>query len=408
MSVRVRVKNFQSIKDAEILIDGLAVVTGPNNSGKTSLLRAISGLFTNAPAGPLVRHGEAFLSVELSFSDGTTILWEKGWEKPGRKGGTVNRYTVNGVLIRDVGRGVPPEVEALGVRQIDAGSDKIWPQIAQQFDGTLFLVNRPGSAIAEALSDVERVGRLTSALKLSEKDKRTAESDLKIRREDVKSLTKEVEFYDGMDLVSGQVEAIDITAQAAMLSFRELEEVSEFCRKHEERLASFQALQGFDPYITPSGQVQEVRDMGDRLREILSFQTRLSKSLESVSAFHCFSSEVPITEEVLQAQGVLQGYRDFSVRLGKAQKLVEKFSVVRLPDIPDPERTRKLALATSQVSALAAEYRELTLARDELSLQGEDTEEASKRAAEEVHVLLGDRGICPTCETIHSPESPHP
>ena len=185
MAVQVRVQNFQSIADASVSIDGLTVVTGANNSGKTAFMRAIRGVFTNAPPGPLVRHGCAHLSVALTFDDGTSVLWEKGWEKPGRKGKTINRYTVNGKQIATVGRGVPPEVESLGVREISAASDRVWPQIAQQFDGTLFLVNRPGSAVAEALSDVERVGALSSALKASEKDRRSANAELKVRRKDV-------------------------------------------------------------------------------------------------------------------------------------------------------------------------------------------------------------------------------
>ena len=185
MAVTARIQNFQSIVDVTIVIDGLTVITGTNHSGKTAVMRAIRGVFTNASAGPLVRHGCAHLSVALAFGDGTTILWEKGWEKPSRNGKTVNRYTINGKQIAAVGRCVPPEVEALGVREVQAASDRVWPQIADQFDGALFLVNRPGSAVAEALSDVERVGKLTTALKESEKDRRLVSAELKVRRKDV-------------------------------------------------------------------------------------------------------------------------------------------------------------------------------------------------------------------------------
>ncbi len=78
MAVTARIQNFQSIEDATIVIDGLTVITGTNNSGKTSVMRAIRGVFTNATAGPLVRHGCAHLSVTLTFDDGTSVLWEKG------------------------------------------------------------------------------------------------------------------------------------------------------------------------------------------------------------------------------------------------------------------------------------------------------------------------------------------
>ena len=83
MAVQVRLKNFQSIEDASLRVEGLTVITGTNHSGKTAVMRAIRGLFTNAPAGPLVRHGAAHLTVALTFDDGTEVVWEKGWEKPG-------------------------------------------------------------------------------------------------------------------------------------------------------------------------------------------------------------------------------------------------------------------------------------------------------------------------------------
>ncbi len=41
--VKVRVKNFQSIREAEVEVKGLTVITGPNNSGKTAFMRAVKG-----------------------------------------------------------------------------------------------------------------------------------------------------------------------------------------------------------------------------------------------------------------------------------------------------------------------------------------------------------------------------
>ena len=76
--IRVRVRNFQSIVDAEIVVDGLTVVTGQNNSGKTAVMRAVHGVFTNASGNALVRHGEDHLSVDLDFGEVKEVRWEKG------------------------------------------------------------------------------------------------------------------------------------------------------------------------------------------------------------------------------------------------------------------------------------------------------------------------------------------
>jgi len=217
MPITVRVKNFQSIEDATVVLDGFAVVTGPNNSGKTALMRAIRGVFTNAPAGPLVRHGTDYLTVELDFGDGNVVRWEKGWERPDQKGKTVNRYFINGVSLGDaVGRGCPDEVLALGVKPIKAGTETLWPQVADQFKGTLFLVGSTGSVVAEAIANVDRVGQLSQALKLSESDRRSVTSTLKVRRKDQDTLTAELETFDGLDGVGKKVDVVGAALDTAL------------------------------------------------------------------------------------------------------------------------------------------------------------------------------------------------
>ena len=358
MPVRVRVKNFQSIREAEVYIDGLSVVTGPNNSGKTALLRAVRGVFTNPPAGPLVRHGAAYLSVELQFDDGTTILWEKGWEKPNRKGAGVNRYKINGVEITTVGRGVPPEVEALGVREIRAASDRVWPQIAQQFSGTLFLVNRPGSAVAEALSDVEKVGKLSRALKLSEKDRRSASSELKVRRKDVKDVEKEVKSFEGLDEVSGRIEALQQARESVLEKAKDLKGVRALREKLE----------------TSRGEVERLRG---------------------------FSVTLPETERATGLKQLLKEVRALEKRREKALKEVEDLEGASVPDLPDPARAQKLSQALGLISDLRGRYLK---AKNNLEGFDEKIREAEQNAVEasiEVDSLLGDRGFCPTCNTVH-------
>ena len=67
--MKVTVENFQSIKRAEIDVDGFTVITGPNNSGKTALMRAIRGAFQNAPGSAFIRHGEKECRVEVDLGD---------------------------------------------------------------------------------------------------------------------------------------------------------------------------------------------------------------------------------------------------------------------------------------------------------------------------------------------------
>jgi DNA repair exonuclease SbcCD ATPase subunit len=363
MAVQVRVQNFQSIEDASVTIDGLTVVTGANHSGKTAFMRAIRGVFTNAPPGPLVRHGCAHLSVSLVFDDGTSVLWEKGWEKPGRKGKTINRYTVNGKQIATVGRGVPPEVEGLGVREISAASDRVWPQIAQQFDGTLFLVNRPGSAIAEALSDVKRVGALSAALKASEKDRRSANAELKIRRKDIESHKVSAERFDGLDPVADQIRLLVNDLAGIQAKGEEINEITRLRAGLESATQAAQDLDGFASVSIPETKAPKIKQA---ITKVGGYAARLHKARE--------------------AHRKLQGFGEVSLpeSVGPAAAKKQRAEVADL-------RERHVT-ATGNVGSL-----ESTLASTVTQLA---------EAEAEVKRLLGDRGECPTCNTIH--EGAHP
>lgn len=356
--VRVRVRNFQSVKDAEVVVDGLTVITGPNNSGKTAFMRAVKGVFTNAAPGPLVRKGEPYLSVEMEFSGGDTVLWEKGSEKPYGKGKSVNRYVVNGVGIENVGRGVPPEVEALGVREIRASSDRVWPQIAPQFSGTLFLVDRPGAAIAEALADVERVGKLTDALRLSERDRRSWGAELKVRRKDLDKARIHVESYQGLDEVRSQFQVLEKEHKHLGSVSRKVEVVKVLSSRLQEATVAYEPLAQYSQIEAPESQ------RVDKLRK---------------------------------GRDLVEGFRN---RLGvciSEANLLEGFSEVGVPDERTPsqiqEKMRVAALAVSRIRGS-----QLSLQKEEESLKLHIKE--YQEQVELVQELLGGRGECPVCDTV--------
>ena len=355
--IKVRVRNFQSIEDEEVVIDGLTVVTGPNNSGKTAFMRAVRGVFTNASPGPLIRHGAAYLSVAITFDDGAEVLWEKGWEKPGRKGKTVNRYVVNGVSIANVGRGVPPEVAALGVGEIKAASDRIWPQIARQFEGTLFLVNRPGSAVAEALSDVERVGKLTEALRLSEKDRRSSSSELKIRHSDLALAKDYVAKFEGLSELSSKVALLKEERKTLGDLSDKIEAEAQLLSRLKTAQADLAPLKDFSSFEAPD--YDRVSKISTALGLVESLREKRESCMALASQFENFEVSLPV-----------ENLGDLGTSLESVRKLREQFS---------SGSDALVELDSAKAAALA-----------QLS-----------EVEDQVATLLGERGFCPTCNTVH-------
>lgn len=414
MPVRVRVQNFQSIEDSTVVIDGFTVVTGPNNSGKTAFLRAFKGVFTNPSAGPLVRHGASHLTVTLTFDDGNVVVWEKGWTKPGQKGGTVNRYTLNGKVFDNVGRSPPEEVLALGVCPVAAGSDNLWPQIADQFAGVLFLVNSPGSVIAEAVADVDRVGKLSSALKLAESDRRGVNSTLKVRRKDLQRLELDVETFKGLDTITvavSQTEEALSTLEGLYQEIHSLEKIRDSwnrSRSFVDRLAGVR-----DIHVPPQTALQGAESLRDTLVGVQDLQRRWSATRAALSSLDGIQNvEVPPAEDVSRAhkvQKTLQAVTALRDRYQGAHTKVSRSAGFKesLSALPGGLEGHTTVVGRARELSYLMEVRDrLEKARGNVSKLEAFLEEnlAQRQEAQEaVMRMLGDLGECPTCGTVHTP-----
>jgi hypothetical protein len=103
---RIRLKNFMSHVDTVIdLADGLTVLVGPNNSGKSAVVEAIQAVCQNNPTKYMVRHGENECLVALETNDGHVIEWKRK--------GTVVSYTLDGQDIHRLKGGLPDNLHQL-------------------------------------------------------------------------------------------------------------------------------------------------------------------------------------------------------------------------------------------------------------------------------------------------------
>ena len=351
---RVRIKNFQSIADSGIEVDGFTVVTGSNNRGKSALMRAIHGVFTNTKGTSFVRHGTDYSSVELEFDSGDKVCWEKGPKiKP--------RYIVNDGEPLHSGRDVPPEVTALDVRPVVAGGREVWPQVARQIVDVSFLVDQPGSVIAEAVSDVDRVGALNRALKLSETDRRAAASRLKVRRQDEASLTVEMDSYVGLD---------DVVDQAAGIT---------------------EEIQKAEHLREVIGKVSSLRDRWN----VSNNEVRHLSGVENI--------EVPQWDlnSLLSEIRELQNLKE---RLEKARQEVDSLAGIDDPKVPefngDLSSAQKIADVLNALQSIQNRRDDMRQQIEEITLSLTEKENASKKASETVQSLIGDHGECPTCGTV--------
>lgn len=280
MPIKVRVRNFQSVEDASIEIDGLTVVTGTNNAGKSAFFRAIRGAFTNSRGHDFVRYGKGHCTVDLTFDDGRTLTWQKGKN--------VNTYVVNGGKpFEKVGHGVPPEARVFGIEPVVAGKQELWPQIAPQITGVSFLLHETGSVIAEAVADVKRVNQLSRALSSCEKDRRAARSALKIRKSDAKTLAERREGFTGLDAAVELVEGLEVRRGKAEKVGKAVTNVQKLRGRYREAQAAVDALEGLEKAeeaLPPSSLVGEARELSRALGSTCKLRDRWVRARGEVGA----------------------------------------------------------------------------------------------------------------------------
>src|SRR3990172_6647393 len=224
---RVQIRDFQSIREADIELGPVTLIVGRNDTGKSAVLRAIRAALENRSGGDKSDRGEGFIrrgasaaEVSLEFEDGSWLHWTKP-----RRGGGEYRLVRNGeeTQVTRAGRDLPDVITDLtGIRPIEVDGESALLQFATQFDAPFLLASTGGQA-AKLLSRVTRMDRLIMAQVLARRE-----------MERVKKAAGEAEgrvsALDGELAQMPDYEALLVCWQALEVHRRELEE----CRRELE------------------------------------------------------------------------------------------------------------------------------------------------------------------------------
>lgn len=397
MPIKVRVRDFQSLGDVSLEINGLTVVTGANNIGKSALMRAIRGAFQNTKGTSFVRRGQSKATVEITFDDGKSILWEKGKGK-----GDKPTYTVNNGNPIHPGSAVPDEVRALGVRPIQAGGREIWPQIARQFDGQMFLLDQPGSVLAEAVADVDRVSHLNDALRLAASDLRSASSELATRRLDLSNLEDEMKQFSGIDDVVTELREIEAKSSLIARVETAIQSLIVLRDRHHIAVSTVDSLSAIQTVDVPDARmIDEIRAMASKLEVLAEIRERLKKARNRAQSLSLIEAVViPESVEIIDS---IRKERDGLIDLGKRyQKAKDQVSRLEKADLAvnlETASLEKLAGVLSDVIGIRDHHKEaqrrVVEAEEALRMAQDDVVQAT----DELTGILGGFDQCPVCNS---------
>lgn len=385
MSHRLRVRNYQAIKDAELDVDGFTVVVGPTNVGKSSLVRAFKGLVENQGGNAFIRTGEVTATVNVQ-GEGLAVEWRKGVEggyAVTQDGGT-EEYT-------SVGKGQPEFISSLGFGEIVLGKIRERPQIGPQFPMTPFLLQKPGSFIAEAISAVTGIDKVPPAIRAAEKDLRAMRADQKARKRELREAESELAGFEGLDDL--QV-AYDTVAVAGRQLTDLRTEVGGLHQFHTELVAvqsQVIALEGVDEIAVPDA--SELDDLRIALVTLEQMAEDVAASAAAVKALKGVDEvEVPefpsgLVETVRAATGL-------AAELEEVEEAVRALKGIEEVEVPELD----LTVLVAELVESRQLYNELIEARDAVRDLKDELVAAEKlyeQLALELREAMGD--TCPLC-----------
>jgi exonuclease SbcC len=180
---RITLTNFMSHKETVIEpAEGLTVLAGQNNCGKSAVVSALQILAGNASGDFMVRHGERECVVKVETSEGHVIEWR-------RLGGTVS-YGLNGQDVHRLRGNVPDGLqELLRLPMVEAEGGDFDIHFGEQ-KRPIFLLNEPGSRRAlffASSSDARKLIEMQNLHRRKTQEARIKEAELAKRDEKVSS-----------------------------------------------------------------------------------------------------------------------------------------------------------------------------------------------------------------------------
>lgn len=340
--VKVRIRWFQSIEDAELEIRGFTCITGKTNIGKSAVVRAIAGAFQNAPVVGDVRKGAKFCSVSMS-SD----TWGFRWEKSEKGGGT---YYMDGSekLLDKIGQGPVEEISALGFGSVKVGDDHVEPWLAPQWE-PIFLLNKSGPSVTDFISGVSRLTVLQDAIILSLRDKKKLLDGVKAKTEAMEKLRSREAAISGLDVLVGLSSELEAQAQSISEYERRIASAENLLKKITRAREMTEALaKSPDVRIPPSPDsilLQRLKAMELHWRKCESAALRI-KSLWAVSGV-----VVPSPPEAdlnrLKLSEKIHGLR-------KTVEILKDVGKVRIPKIDSGDGLGRLKAAEAHLTRLTS------------------------------------------------------
>lgn len=305
---RIELANFMS--HARTVIepaDGLTVLVGPNNCGKSAVVTALQILCHNDNSTYVTRHNERECTVTLETDDGHIVEWCRKNNSP--------RYTVNGQLFDRLGRGSVPDGlhDVLRLAKVTAEGNQEFDVHFGEQKSPVFLLDKPGSHAAQFFASSSDAASLVEMQKRHQQkmvDARRERSQLEARAERLKTDLTALAATDQIGISIEQAEAqheelgrLGSSVEQVTLDMQAMEQaiaLLDHCQSEATALAPLIA----PPVLVSSEPVALVIEQLTRTRLGVEQQSALAVSLSGLQTCPEITDERPIGALIRDLQSI--------------------------------------------------------------------------------------------------------
>lgn len=265
MITGVKITGFQSHTNSYFnLGPGLNVITGPSDSGKTAIIRAVKWVAFNEPAG------EAFLNqsvgeakVEIELANGITIIKRRKSKK--------TTYTLSTIPEPFEKSEVPYEVkQALGIVKQTFGDFETALNFAFQLEAP-FLISETASAGAKILGKLAGTEAVDLAIKDVSKDTYAARQEKTAAEKEIEKIDAQLGEFINLEDLKEQLEVCEMMAQ-------QLEADAVKVGKLQQLKTSYGTIIGLlETYQEKLKRLAIVDDLDEQLKHIEADQLKYEK-----------------------------------------------------------------------------------------------------------------------------------
>ncbi len=406
----LRLVDVQGFADATLpLAPGVNALVGPNNHGKSTVIRALRAVFYGEVRDSLVRAGASAARVEIGVADGRLLRYVRQpkrtpvnlWSLHEADGALVRE---NGTTLETGGRDVPPWVERLfGITRVE----DLDVHVAHQKFPVFLLGEKP--ARRSAVLSIGREAGLVRDMQALQRE-RVTEDQRTIREgeREIARLREALGPLDDLDALAetlGGLQARADALAAAEARLREREALADRLAR-SERLATGAAARARVLAALPAPEtgaeigraLAEARHRAALGRQVLVTAADLTRARDRAVALGRLPARAPVPRDT--ARNTFHAARLRGLRAALAEAEARASVLAGLPDAAPRPVLRPDAATTAR--RLAETGRRLAEARGRAAAARDGLAVAE---AEMEMVLAATGGRCPACGTPVAPAS---